>query len=58
MWLYLHISCLALGFIPVVSQGGQRHILNQLLELLITGNKVCLTVHLHQTDKKTDSRCR
>lgn len=47
MWLYLHVSCLAFGLILVVSQGGQRHILHQLLELLIAGNKVRLTVHLH-----------
>lgn len=54
VWFYLNVSWLALGFIPVVSQGGKRHILNQLLELLISGNKVCLTVNLHQTNQEKD----
>lgn len=52
MWFYLHISALALCFIPVVSHGCKRHLLNQLLELLIAGNEVCLTVNLHQAHKK------
>lgn len=47
---YLHISSLALVFTAVVSHGGERHILHQLLELLITGNKVCFTVHLQHTN--------
>lgn len=54
MELYLYISCLALAFFPVVSQGGKCHILNQLLESLIAGNKICLTVNLHHTDTKIE----
>lgn len=49
--LYLHISWLMLSFIPVVSQGGKRYIVNQLLEPLIACHKVCLTVHLHERDE-------
>lgn len=55
LWFYLHISFLALGSILVVSQSSKRHILDQLLELLITSNKVCLTVNLHQEDKRRDN---
>ena len=56
MGSYLHISCLSLAFFLVVSQGGKGHIFNQLLELLIAGNKICLTVNLYQTDKMNDNR--
>lgn len=52
MGLYLYISCLALAFLPVVSQGGKCHILYQLLELLIAGNKICLTVYLYHPHTK------
>ena len=47
---YLHISCLAWSYIPMVIQSGECNILNQLLELLIAGNKICLTVNLDQPD--------
>lgn len=56
MGLYLHISCLALSYILMVSQSGECNILNQLLELLIAGNKICLTVNLDQTDTKKANR--
>lgn len=53
MWVYLDIAGLALGFIPVVSQGGKCHSFNQLLELVITGYKVGLTVNLHENRRNT-----
>lgn len=55
--LYLQISCLAFAFVLVMSQGGKCNIFYQLLELLIAGNKICLTVDLHQTDKRDKSYC-
>lgn len=43
---YLYVSCLA--FLLTVSQGGHRHVLNQLLELLIASHKICFTVNLYK----------
>lgn len=54
--IYLYVSILTLSFIPMVIQSSKCHILHQLLELLIVGNEVCLTVYLHHAVNK-GKRC-
>ena len=46
--MYLDIASLALVLTAVVSHSSKSYILHKLLEFFITGNKVCLTIHLKE----------
>lgn len=53
--LYLHVSRLRPIFLLVVIQSGERHVFHQLLELLVSGHEVCLTVDLHPRHKQLET---